>query len=701
MKLKSMQFSIMLYAGACILAIVVALVSYALISGSREQAAAANGTQELLEQLIQQRVTALAQFSAVRLQKELEAPLNISKSLANLGAQASDQSAGRLPLARADLNRLVQDIMQRHPELLGAYYGFEPNSFADDDAQYIGENGHDANGRFIPYWFRNEDGSLGHDLLVGMESEKRSETGVREGEYYLCPKESKIACLPDPYVYEIAGKPIMMASFTAPILLEGRFHGIAGSDLSVDFIQKMLTSTNQSLYDGAGTMAIVSTNGSLVAYTADPSRIGEIASKHIQNKNLSSEQTTYSLDPGKGLIELVLPFAVADTSAKWKLSIQIPLEVAMRDAMKLQSDLKTQHDSNLFGMAAVGLAIASLGLLVLWFVSLGIARPLKQMVVMLNDIARGEGDLTKRLNVDRADELGTIAKSFNLFLSKLQTMITAVVTSVEKVSDASGHTAEIAISTNRGVQRQQVEIDQVATAIHEMSATAQDVAANASKAAEAALRADESAALGKSIVQNSTKAIVELAEEINLAVSSVGSLARNSEAITAIVTSIRSIAEQTNLLALNAAIEAARAGDQGRGFAVVADEVRNLAQKTQQATQEINGMIHGLQEDTLEVVKVMQNSQDKAQVSVKRSSETVGALAEITEAISVINELNAQIASAAEEQSAVAEDINRNVTTIGMVASEVADGADKASRASEQLTQMAEQQRSLVSQFKV
>lgn len=701
MKFKSMQFSIMLYAGACILAVVVALLAYALVSGSREQASAAKGTQALLEKLIEERVTALAQFSAVHLQKELEKPLDIAKHLASLGVQATDQTSRGLPLSRADLPDVIRSVMERHPALLGAYYGFEPNAYLDDDAEYSGQSGHDSSGRFIPYWFRNENGSLGHDILVGMESEKRSESGVREGEYYLCPKERKTSCLPDPYIYEIAGKPVMMASFTAPILSGDRFLGIAGADLSVDFIQKMLTNTNQSLYQGAGTMAIVSTNGSLVAYTADSSKIGEQASKHVQSKDLAAGQTSYSINQERGMIELTLPFAVADTPARWKLSIQIPLEVALRDAIKLQSDLKDQHDSNLFGMAVVGLAIAALGLLVLWFVSLGIARPLKQVVQMLDDIARGEGDLTKRLKVDRADELGTIAKSFNLFLTKLQTMITAVITSVEKVSDASGHTAEIAISTNLGVQRQQLEIDQVATAIHEMSATAQDVAANASKAAQAALHAEESAALGKSIVQSSTKAIAELAEEINLAVSSVGSLARNSEAITAIVTSIKSIAEQTNLLALNAAIEAARAGDQGRGFAVVADEVRNLAQKTQQATQEIHGMIQSLQKGTLDVVKVMQSSQEKAEVSVRHSSETVDALAAITEAISVINELNAQIASAAEEQSAVAEDINRNVTTIGMVASEVANGADKASRASEQLTEMAEQQRSLVNQFKV
>ena len=701
MKLKSMQFSIMLYAGACILAVVVALLSYSLVSGSREQASAAKGTQALLEKLIEERVTALAQFSAVNLQKELEKPLDIAKHLASIGAQANEPIASRLPLAREDLTEILRNVMGRHPELIGVYYGFEPNGFVDDDAVYSGKSGHDASGRFIPYLFRNENGSLGEDVLAGMESEKRSESGVREGEYYLCPKERKTPCLPDPYVYDVGGKPVMMASFTAPILSGTTFLGIAGADLSVEFIQKTLTSTNQSLYQGAGTMAIVATNGSLVAYTADSSKIGEQASKYVQNYNLSADKISYSIDQEQGLIELMLPFAVADTPAKWRLSIQIPLEVALRDAMTLQSDLKAQHDSNLFGMAVVGLAIAALGLLILWFVSLGIARPLKQMVVMLDDIARGEGDLTKRLNVDRADELGTIAKSFNLFLTKLQTMITAVVASVEKVSDASEHTAEIAISTNHGVQRQQVEIDQVATAIHEMSATAQDVAANASRAAQAALHADESAALGKSIVEKSTKAIGELAEEINLAVSSVGSLARNSEAITAIVTSIKSIAEQTNLLALNAAIEAARAGDQGRGFAVVADEVRNLAQKTQQATQEIHGMIQSLQDGTLDVVKVMQNSQEKAEVSVRHSSETVGALAAITEAISVINELNAQIASAAEEQSAVAEDINRNVTTIGMVASEVADGADKASRASEQLIGMAEQQRRLVNQFKV
>ncbi|WP_423814510.1 methyl-accepting chemotaxis protein [Pseudomonas indica] len=280
-------------------------------------------------------------------------------------------------------------------------------------------------------------------------------------------------------------------------------------------------------------------------------------------------------------------------------------------------------------------------------------------------------------------------------------MIGQVVTSVQKVSDSSEYTADIAIRTNQGVQKQLAEIELVATAVHEMTATAQDVARNATHAAEAANHADQAANEGKRIVQGTSEAITALANEIGRAVGVVQSLAKDSENINAILVTIRSIAEQTNLLALNAAIEAARAGEQGRGFAVVADEVRNLAQKTQQATEEIQTMIQQLQNGTRDVVSVMENSQARTDDSVQQAAEAAQALASITEAVSVINDMNTQIASAAEEQSAVAEDINRNVTTIGQVAQEVAGGADESSQASAELTKLAEQQRRLINQFKV
>jgi len=202
-------------------------------------------------------------------------------------------------------------------------------------------------------------------------------------------------------------------------------------------------------------------------------------------------------------------------------------------------------------------------------------------------------------------------------------------------------------------------------------------------------------------VQDTGSTITELADEIGRAVEVVQTLARDSENIDAILVTIRSIAEQTNLLALNAAIEAARAGEQGRGFAVVADEVRNLAQKTQQATGEIQQMIQQLQNGTRDVVQVMEQSQSRTQRSVEQADAADEALQAITQAVSLINDMNNQIASAAEEQSAVAEDINRNVTNIGQVAQEVAGGAEEASQASAGLTRLAEQQRRLINQFRV
>ena len=258
-------------------------------------------------------------------------------------------------------------------------------------------------------------------------------------------------------------------------------------------------------------------------------------------------------------------------------------------------------------------------------------------------------------------------------------MISEVVGSVQKVSDASEHTADIAIRTDKGVQTQLAEIELVATAVHEMTATAQDVARNATQAAEAASHADRAANQGRHIVQDTGATITELAGEIGRAVDVVQTLARDSENIDAILVTIRSIAEQTNLLALNAAIEAARAGEQGRGFAVVADEVRNLAQKTQQATGEIQQMIQQLQNGTRDVVQVME-SQSRTQRSVEQADAAAEALQAITQAVSLINDMNNQIASAAEEQSAVAEDINRNVTNIGQVAQDALAAPRKPAR---------------------
>ncbi|PYC24943.1 methyl-accepting chemotaxis protein [Pseudomonas mosselii] len=713
MKFKSIQFSVAALAGAIVLSIVAALVLYAVYSGQRTQTLVQQRTQQQFETVIEQRLSALARTQVSEIQRGLEAPLAIARGLATGNAMLGMQDADGQPLMRVDREHLINQLkrtVEVNPSVLGAYLGWEPNALDHADGRYVGSNlvGIDsASGRFLPWWFRNGDGSLGQDKLADVDDRTVLATGVRASEYYLCPKESKKACVIDPAPYKVGDKMVMLASFVEPIMIDGQFQGMAGADLSVNFIQDLLNAADRQLYDGAGELALVSSNGRLVAYTRDPAKFGEKAGDVLDSdeantlKNLSGEALHYEVDAAKDRIELYLPFKIAGTDARWTLLLELPLSTVMADVNRLQQDLAEQRRTDIAGMTVVGLGIAALGLLVIWLLALGIARPLKQMVSMLDDIAQGEGDLTRRLQSDRADELGAIAKGFNTFLAKLQAMISQVVSSVQKVSDSSEHTADIAIRTNQGVHKQMAEIDQVATAVHEMTATAQDVARNATQAAQAASEADRAANQGLDIVRDTSHSISELATEIGRAVTVVQDLARDSENINAILVTIRAIAEQTNLLALNAAIEAARAGEQGRGFAVVADEVRNLAQKTQQATQEIQQMIQQLQLGTREVVKVMEDSQGKTDISVQQASRAAESLASITQAVSVINDMNTQIASAAEEQSAVAEDINRNVINIGQVAGEVAGGADESSQASAELTKLAEQQRRLINQFRV
>ncbi|KIK84807.1 chemotaxis protein [Pseudomonas sp. W15Feb9B] len=713
MKFKSIQFSVAALAGAIVLSVVAALVLYALFSGARTQDMVQQRTQAQFEQVIEQRLTSLAQTQVSQIQRELEAPLLIAGGLVRvntlLGTPGADGQP-RLSISREQLISLIKENVEQNPKILGTYIGWEKNALDHNDAAYVGSAviGIDpANGRFLPWWFRNTDGSLGVDKLADVDDQKTLSTGVRASEYYLCSKETKKPCVIDPAPYKVGDKVVMLASFIEPIMLNGTFQGIVGADLSVNFIQDMLLAANQKLYSGAGQMALIGGNGRIVAYTQDPSKFGEKVSdildaEQIANMaNLKRGEVTYSVNKDKGRIELYLPFGIGQTDARWTLMLQLPLNAVMADLQKLQADLDAQRKSDTFGMAMVGLIIAGIGLLVIWLVGHGIARPLKQMVAMLDDIAKGEGDLTRRLSSDRSDELGSIAKGFNTFLAKLQAMITQVVTSVQSVSDSSEHTADIAIRTNIGIQKQMAEIDQVATAVQEMTATAQDVARNATQAAQAASHADQAAGQGMQIVRDTSNSIGALALEIGKAVGVVQTLAKDSENINAILTAIRGIAEQTNLLALNAAIEAARAGEQGRGFAVVADEVRNLAQKTQKATEEIQSMIQQLQQGTRDVVRVMEDSQNRTDESVQHAAKAAEALETITQAVSVINDMNTQIASAAEEQSAVADDINRNVINIGQVANEVAGGADESSSASAGLTKLAEQQRRLINQFKV
>jgi methyl-accepting chemotaxis protein len=364
-------------------------------------------------------------------------------------------------------------------------------------------------------------------------------------------------------------------------------------------------------------------------------------------------------------------------------------------------DVEAEFRSQALTALGVGLVITLLMATLVTLIARSIARPLRDAVEAMANIASGEGDLTRTLDTAGRDELAALAGHFNAFTGKVRQVIRQSLESAGTLDQAARSLGGIAENARQHSQQQSQQMELVATAVSQVTYGVQDVAKNAEHASSEVRSADEQALQGQQNIDASLRQISQLSATIDQAVAVMHALAEESTQIGSVLEVIRSIAEQTNLLALNAAIEAARAGEQGRGFAVVADEVRLLAQRTQQSTAEIQSMIERLQGNSEAAVKVINESSRASQLTVEQASQAGESLALIGQSLRNLTDLNASIASATLQQSQVVEDINQNVTQVAGLAHDNAHAAEQSSEAGQRLVQMAEQLNGLLRQFRV
>ncbi len=484
------------------------------------------------------------------------------------------------------------------------------------------------------------------------------------------------------------------------------YHGLetAGTLSKTVAQQQALTVISQLRYDHDDYFWINDLRPFMVMHPTNPKLDGKDVSsiKDPDGVALFSEMAAVAKTKGQGVVDYRWPKPGAQEPVQKTSYVQLfePWGWVIGSGIYID-DMQAEFAAQAWKATWAGLCIALVMAALVILIARSIVRPLREAVLAMANIASGESDLTHRLDTHGRDEITQLGQHFNAFTHKLRTVIShlqGTATALEQSSTALGNDASEA---QQRCQHQALQMEQVATAINEVTYAVQEVAKNAEHAASEMSGARGQAQLGQQNIDSSLQQIGQLSDTINEAVEVIRTLATQSDEIGSVLEVIRSIAEQTNLLALNAAIEAARAGEQGRGFAVVADEVRLLAQRTQKSTAQIQTMIEGLQAHSEAAVTVIGSSRRASQLTIEQATEAGQSLISIGQALNTLNTLNTTIASATLQQAHAVEDINQNVTKAAGLSHSTAQAAEKSSEASVHLKTLSAQLNSLLRQFKL
>jgi len=641
---------------------------------------------ELQDQAYSQ-LAAMAESEASKTADELNKTLFIIRGMADTMNSFIDQYGAKIE--REPFYQYTRWIMQEHDHLLGAYFAWQKNAVDGRDQEFIGQGHTHNNGQYTPFWYRETDGTLGTRPLAMDKVEEAIATGDIFAKWWTCPIETREPCISEPYSWEAGSRTVVGTSITMPLILAGNVLGIAGADIELTFLTVLAQRADKGLYEGAGSVMLLSAEGVVAAHSDDAKSLGSVykgdESQRLRALTGKGESTVFN---SKGKYWAVQPVNLEGISKPWVVVISLDEDIVLQRADSVLESMSDNFASSMMLMFVISLLITVGSIFVLLIIARSLAAPIRQATEMIAGLAYNDGDLTQRLNIQRSDEIGELADGINAFIAKTQVIVKDISNEMSRVEEAANRAANISNASTHGIEKQRMEVDMITTAVGEMALSAGEVAKIATTTASASGEAKTSVDNSAANVQASVNAMRRLSTQISSTSSLLDELAQDSENINRIVETIQGISEQTNLLALNAAIEAARAGESGRGFAVVADEVRSLASKTQLSTTEIQTLIDHLQARTRASVEAMLEGSEQSDKCLELADEASSDLQQVVGAVSEIDQMTTQMASIVEEQRAVTEDVTGSVEKISAETTKIFDGALETNHESQELLQL-------------